>query len=264
MTDDYFSSSLCRGSSWTSQHATSAAWWWPTWPGPRPGCTGAWHQPMRGQHCSIRPIRCEVSSEAPYFYTGVEAVTVAVSALPRGPEISGATHVLILFLNKNTFLSYFFNRCEAFLWGRGDGDGGLRHQGESSRAAGPVAGQWSRGIGCEGRHRDHRAQGGGGHGEGGHQQQDWALRDRWVLWGEYLWCIRVKHPRVFALQSSLIRSIWEMCIFTFPGGESQVEMCGHTRGYISQDKWDQFGNQRMPSSAPAARGKLRFQCEFGK
>ena len=34
-------------------------------------------------------FRCEVSTEAPYFFTAVEAVEVAVSAVPRGPHISG-------------------------------------------------------------------------------------------------------------------------------------------------------------------------------
>ena len=33
--------------------------------------------------------RCEVSTEAPHFYTAVEAVTVTVSALPRGPLLTG-------------------------------------------------------------------------------------------------------------------------------------------------------------------------------
>ena len=33
--------------------------------------------------------RCEVSTEAPHFYTAVEAVTVSVSALPRGPLLTG-------------------------------------------------------------------------------------------------------------------------------------------------------------------------------
>ena len=33
--------------------------------------------------------RCEVSTEAPHFYTAVEAVSVSVSALPRGPLLTG-------------------------------------------------------------------------------------------------------------------------------------------------------------------------------
>ena len=33
--------------------------------------------------------RCEVSTEAPHFYTAVESVTVTVWALPRGPLLSG-------------------------------------------------------------------------------------------------------------------------------------------------------------------------------
>ena len=33
--------------------------------------------------------RCEVSTEAPHFYTAVEAVLVTVSALPRGPFLTG-------------------------------------------------------------------------------------------------------------------------------------------------------------------------------
>ena len=32
-------------------------------------------------------MRCEVSTEAPNFYTMVESVVVEVSSLPRGPDI---------------------------------------------------------------------------------------------------------------------------------------------------------------------------------
>ena len=93
---------------------------------------------------------------------------MAVSALPRGPDISGIiSKIFLLFFLTIFFRHYFPDSCEALVFSRGDGDGGVHPPGESPRPRGPVAGQWSGGGGREGRQPDHRAQGGGGHRDSG-------------------------------------------------------------------------------------------------
>ena len=53
--------------------------------------------------------RCEVSTEAPHFFTAVEAVLVTVSALPQGPLLTGLKSSYSLeeniFVNCSTFQS---------------------------------------------------------------------------------------------------------------------------------------------------------------